>query len=122
MFRKKQLIHFILAAVIFITADIWIYHTLTSSFDDYVKQRDFNEISLFVQTAPSSEEDIPTWLHEVSSIIPGAASLYLTFDFDSGNFIPYASSEESVALLYDQQKDSTDFTKAIESAYYLETE
>ncbi|MDC7245718.1 MAG: iron ABC transporter permease [Sphaerochaetaceae bacterium] len=122
MFRKKQLIHFILAAVIFITADIWIYHTLTSSFDKYVQQRDFNEISLFVQTAPQKEENIPSWLNEVSSIIPGAASLYLSYDFDSGSFVPFASSDDNITLLYEQQRDSEEFKKAMESAYYLETE
>ena len=121
MFRKKQLMYFILAAVIFLTADIWIYHTLTSSFDDYVEKRDFNEISLFVQTSPTDEMEIPTWLNEVSSIIPGAESLYLTFDFASGNFIPSASSNEKVSELYLKEQNNNEFKKALESAYYLET-
>lgn len=121
MFRKKQLIHFILAAVIFIAADIWIYQTLTSSFNAYVEKRDFNEISLFVQTSPEELEDIPQWLEEVSSIIPGATSLYLTFDFNSASFIPYASSSKNVEQLYIDQQNNNDFIKALESAYYLET-
>ncbi len=121
MFRKKQLIHFILAAVIFIAADIWIYQTLTSSFNTYVEKRDFNEISLFVQTSPEELEEIPQWLEEVSSIIPGATSLYLAFDNNSGNFIPYTSTDKSVEQLYINQKNSSDFITALDSAYYLET-
>ncbi|NCB00644.1 MAG: iron ABC transporter permease [Spirochaetia bacterium] len=121
MFRKKQLIHFILAAVIFITADIWIYHTLTTSFDTYVEKRDFNEISLFVQTAPKEIEEIPSWLEEVSSIIPGSKALYLAFDNNSGFFVPYASSDANVEKFYNEQKTNSDFITALDSAYYLET-
>ena len=121
MFKKKQLIHFILAAVIFITADIWIYHTLTTSFNEYVEKRDFKEISLFVQTAPQELEDISTWLEQVSSIIPDATSLYLTFDYNSGNFIPYASSSDAISTLFNNEKNNSEFLKALESAYYLET-
>ncbi len=121
MFKKKQLIHFILAAVIFITADIWIYHTLTTSFNEYVEKRDFKEISLFVQTSPQELEDISTWLEQVSSIIPGATSLYLTFDYKSGNFIPYASSSDAISTLFNNEKNNSEFLKALESAYYLET-
>ncbi len=121
MFRKKQLMYFILAAVIFITADIWIYHTLTSSFNEYVEKRDFNEISLFVQTSPFDEQDIPEWLGEVSSIIPGAESLYLDYDFNRGDFIPAASSNENVSELYQKEKFDNEFRKALDSAYYLET-
>ena len=89
MFTKKRIIQFLALAVIFLAAIIWIYSQLSSSFEEYVEERNFNEIELFARTNPedgASDEELNAWLESVSEMIPGARSAYLKYDFDTFNF------------------------------------
>ncbi|WP_422478555.1 ABC transporter permease [Pleomorphochaeta sp. DL1XJH-081] len=120
MFTKKRIIQFCLVAVIFIAADIWMYNTLTDSFVSYVEERNYNEVGLFVQTAPENNEDIPNWLQGVSSIIPDAQAMYFDYDPNLFTFVPSTGGSPISEQLWNQYGQTTEFTAAMESAYYLE--
>ena len=101
MFTKKRIIQFLALAVIFLAAIIWIYSQLSSSFEEYVEERNFNEIELFAQTNPedgASDEELSTWLKSVSEMIPGARSAYLEYDFDTFNFVASLGSQPLLDL------------------------
>jgi len=120
MFTKKRIIQFCLVAVIFIAADIWMYNTLNDSFVSYVEERNYNEVGLFVQTAPEDESDIPTWLQSVTSIIPDSQAMYFAYDMDRFTFVPSPGGSPAAEQLWSQYSRSAEFANALESAYYLE--
>lgn len=121
MVRKKQLLYFILAAVIFLAADLWMYNSLTSSFSRYVQERDYNEVRLFVQTAPEDESDVGTWIQGVHSVIPGAQALYFTYDKDRFDFTPAQYSGNEISSILSLLENSADLKNGFDSAYYLES-
>ncbi len=120
MVRKKQLLHFILAAVIFITADLWMYNSLTSSFSRYVQERDFNEVSLFVQTAPDEDEVLDEWISGVHQVIPGSQAVYFAYDTSTFTFTPKVQSGENISSILTSLENSADLRDGFDSAYYLE--
>ncbi len=121
MFNKKRLIQFAVIAVLFCSAVLWIYSQLASSFSEYVDERNFKEISLFAETAPEeiSADTAAPWLSSVSSMIPGARSAYLIYDEETFDFRPLAGSEPLIAL-YEAERESASFVRAMDSCYYLE--
>ena len=120
MFTKRKIMQFCLVAMIFIAADIWMYHTLTNSFISYVEERNFNEVGLFVQTAPEQEHEIPLWLSSVTSIIPDSQAMYLPFDDNSFTFLPASGGSPVAEQLWNRFSTSAGFRDALESVYYLE--
>lgn len=121
MFTKKRILQFCLAAVVFLLADFWIYQTLSANFQSYAEQRNFNEIELFARTAPEGQDvqDYEQWLPTVKSIIPGARALYFSYDESVFNFVPATGSPTAMAL-WNSNRGSAEFNKAMESVYYLE--
>ena len=108
-------------AVIFLAAIIWIYSQLSSSFEEYVEERNFNEIELFAQTNPedgASDEELSTWLKSVSEMIPGARSAYLEYDFDTFNFVASLGSQPLLDL-FNANAATPAFIEATDSCYYL---
>jgi iron(III) transport system permease protein len=120
MFTKKRILQFCLAAMVFIAADIWMYNSLNTSFASYVEQRNYNEVGLFVQTAPEDQADMAAWLAGVSTIIPDSQALYFAYDESKFNFIPTSDGSEVAAKVWVQNSSNPDFAAALESAYYLE--
>ena len=120
MFTKKRIIQFCLVAVIFIAADIWMYNTLTNSFVSYVEERNYNEVGLFVQTAPEDDAEIPIWLQSVSSIIPDSQAMYFDYDMNRFTFVPTAGGSAVAENLWNSYGQTAEFTNALDSAYYLE--
>lgn len=121
MFTKKRIIQFLALAVIFLAAIIWIYSQLSSSFEEYVEERNFNEIELFAQTNPedgASDEELSTWLKSVSEMIPGARSAYLEYDFDTFNFVASLGSQPLLDL-FNANAATPAFIEATDSCYYL---
>ncbi len=121
MFTKKRIIQFAVIAVVFSLSVFWIYTQLSSSFEEYVDERNFNEINLFAETAPEEmdESSVSSWLQSVSQMIPGARSAYLHYSEESWEFEPFAGSP-SVLALYEGNKDTDAFVRALDSCYYLE--
>ncbi len=117
MFTKKKVIQFLALIIIFLAAIFWIYSQLSSSFDSYVEERNFNEIELFAQTYPdegASEE----WLDSVKEMIAGARSAYLEYDFTTFTFSATQGSE-SLIKLYNDNRNTREFRYAEDSIYYL---
>ena len=121
MFTKKRIIQFAVIAILFSLAVFWIYNQLVTSFTEYVDERNFSEIELFARTAPEdlNEDSANRWLSSVSEMIPGARSAYLTYDEELWDFAPMAGSEALLSL-YESNKDTDAFRKAMDSCYYLE--
>ena len=121
MFNKRRLIQFAVIAVLFCSAVLWIYSQLASSFSAYVDERNFKEISLFAETAPDeiTADTAAPWLSSVSSMIPGARSAYLIYDEEIFDFRPFGGSEPLIAL-YEAERGSDAFIRAMDSCYYLE--
>ena len=121
MFTKKRIIQFAVIAILFSLAVFWIYNQLVTSFTEYVDERNFSEIELFARTAPEDldEDSANRWLSSVSEMIPGARSAYLTYDEELWDFAPMAGSEALLSL-YESNKDTDAFRKAMDSCYYLE--
>jgi iron(III) transport system permease protein len=120
MFTKKRIIQFCLAAMIFIAADIWMYQSLNKSFTSYVEERNYNEVSLFVQTAPENEAEFGTWLQGVTQIIPGSRAMYFSFDTARYSFVPAPGGSIVAENLWNTYGQSAEFAQALDSAYYLE--
>ena len=121
MFTKKRIIQFLALVVIFLAAIIWIYSQLSTSFEEYVEERNFNEIELFAQTNPedgASDEELGTWLDSVSEMIPGARSAYLKYDFDTFNFVASLGSQPLLDL-FNANASTPAFIEATDSCYYL---
>ncbi len=121
MHNKKRIIQFCLIALIFVGADFWLYHTLSTNFQSYAEERNYNEIELFARTAPDEQaiKDYEQWLPTVSEIIPGARAMYFAFDDSTGNFKP-ATGSASVMAVWNGFAKTPEFAKAIDSVYYLE--
>ena len=121
MFTKKKIIQFLVIALLFISAVLWIYHQLSVSFTEYADERNYREIELFADTAPSElDEDSATeWLVTVSDMIPGARSAYLIYDEDLFDFVPLAGSP-AILSLFESERESNAFVRALDSCYYLE--
>ena len=121
MFTKKKIIQFLVIALLFISAVLWIYHQLSVSFTEYADERNYREIELFADTAPSElDEDSATeWLATVSDMIPGARSAYLIYDEDLFDFVPLAGSP-AILSLFESERESNAFVRALDSCYYLE--
>ncbi len=121
MFTKKRILQFCAAALIFLLADFWMYSTLSSNFRGYEEQRNFNEIELFAQTVPeeSTNAAYEAWIPTVKDIIPGSRALYLAFDEMTFDFVPLTGSQTTLEL-FNTNKRTTNFQKAMESVYYLE--
>ena len=121
MFTKKRILQFCAAALIFLLADFWMYSTLSSNFKGYEEQRNFNEIELFAQTVPeeSTNAAYEAWIPTVKDIIPGSRALYLAFDEMTFDFVPLTGSQTTLEL-FNTNKRTTNFQKAMESVYYLE--
>ncbi len=121
MFTKKRLIQYAVLAMVFCAAVFWIYYQLSTSFNEYVDERNFNEINLFAETVPYEldEQSASEWLSSVSTMIAGARSAYLYYDEDLFDFVPYAGSP-SLLTLFEANKDSNAFVRALDSCYYLE--
>ncbi len=121
MFTKRRIIQFLALVIIFTGSIFWIYSQLSSSFEEYVEERNFNEIELFAQTYPedaTSDEELSAWLDSVSEMIPGARSAYLNYDYETFLFSATLGSEPLITL-YNQYKDTPDFINATDSCYYL---
>ena len=121
MFTKKRIIQFLALVIIFLAADIWIYSQLSTNFESYVEERNFNEIELFAQTSPeegAGSEELKAWLESVSEMIPGARSAYLEYDFDTFTFNATLGSEPLINL-YNANQNTNDFINATDSCYYL---
>lgn len=121
MFTKKRIIQFCLAAMVFIAADVWMYHSLNNSFSVYVEQRNNNEVGLFVQTAPEDQSDIALWLSGVSTIIPSSQAMYFAYDETSFDFKPTKDGSQVAEELWLANRQNPLFAQALESAYYLES-
>lgn len=121
MFTKKKILQFCLAALVFLAADFWLYQTLSSNFQAYAEERNFNEIELFARTAPDEQDiqDYEQWVPTVKDIIPGARAMYFAYDESIFNFVP-ATGSQTVMALWNFYRNSTEFNKAMESLYYLE--
>jgi len=121
MFTKKRIIQFCFAALIFLTLDLWMFNTLATNFRSYEELRNFNEIALFSQTAPENEASnaYEKWIPTVKDIIAGARAFYFSFDEMQGAFVPSTGSETNFRL-WDTNKNTAEFQKAMESVYYLE--
>ncbi len=121
MFTKRRIIQFAALAIIFLAAMFWIYNQLAVSFREYADERNFNEINLFARTYHEdfSAEDLESWTASVSDMIPGARSAYLAFSEESFEFEPAAGSE-AVLALYEANKGSDEFIRALDSCYYIE--
>ena len=77
MFTKKKIIQFLVIALLFISAVLWIYHQLSVSFTEYADERNYREIELFADTAPAEldEDSAAQWLSTVSDMIAGFAAI-----------------------------------------------
>jgi len=120
MFTKKRILQFCLAAMVFIAADIWMYDSLSTSFTTYVEQRNFNEVELFVRTAPEEKTDYPQWLTQVENIIPGSKAMYLDYDQTAFDFVPAAGITPATGAMWESYGKTTAFKEALDSSYYLE--
>ena len=117
MKNKKRFIQYIFYCLVFIVLAIFIYSNLASSFTSYVKERNFNEINLYVKTVP--ENNHTKWTDEIRNVIPASRALYFDYDESSFQFVPEAGSP-ALFSLYDSYASSPDFVTALDSLYYLE--
>ncbi len=49
------------------------------SFTAYVEEKNYDEVALFVQTAPEEKSEYAKWLSQVEEIIPGSVAVYLDY-------------------------------------------
>lgn len=105
--------------MVFIAADIWMYTSLMGSFTAYVEQKNYDEVALFVRTAPEDFGEYPQWLAQVEGIIPGSVAVYL--DYQDFEFVPSVGMNAATEALWQQSGSSSAFKRALESSYYLET-
>ncbi|OQA44821.1 MAG: putative 2-aminoethylphosphonate transport system permease protein PhnV [Spirochaetes bacterium ADurb.Bin315] len=117
--NKKRFVQFVIAAMVFIAADIWIYTSLMGSFTTYVEEKNYDEVALFVQTAPEEKSEYAKWLSQVEEIIPGSVAVYL--DYRDHEFVPTVGMNAATDALWQQAGKSNAFRQALESSYYLET-
>lgn len=121
MFTKKKIIQYLALVIIFLAAIFWIYSQLSTNFETYVEERNFNEIELFARTFPEedvSDENISMWLDSVSDMIPGARAAYLGYDFYTFQFSASLGSQPLINL-YNENQSTPDFINATDSCYYL---
>ncbi|WP_320129114.1 iron ABC transporter permease [uncultured Sphaerochaeta sp.] len=121
MFTKKRIMQFLIAALVFLAADFWMYNSLSTNFLTYEENRNFNEIELFAQTVPDSVSPsaFEQWIPTVKKSISGARAFYFSYDLNSADFIPMLGSDTARSI-WDANRNSEEFKKALESVYYLE--
>lgn len=119
---KKRIIQFATFVVLFLIIDIFIYKSLSNEFNSYAEERNDKEIELFVKTAPKSSDltVINTWAKEVKNVVPGARLLFFNFNEDTWVFDKIGGSS-SVEKLWESNKDTASFVKAMESVSYQES-
>lgn len=119
---KKRIIQFATFVVLFLIIDIFIYKSLSNEFNSYAEERNDKEIELFVKTAPKSNDPtvINTWAKEVKNVVPGARLLFFNFNEDTWVFDKIGGSP-SVEKLWESNKYTASFVKAMESVSYQES-
>lgn len=122
MFTKKRITQFLIAALVFLAADFWMYNSLSTNFLTYEENRNFKEIELFAQTVPDNASllSLQQWIPTVKESISGARAFYFSYDQNSFDFVPAVGSETARSI-WEANKGSEDFQKALESVYYLES-
>lgn len=122
MLNKKRLLNFIVFALLFIIIDFMIYQNLSTNFRAYVKDRNYKEVLLYTRTAPeegADQVDYDAWIDSISSVIEGAVALYLPYNDASYNF-DVGHGSKALSAVFNSHKNTNDFIKALEGAYYLE--
>jgi iron(III) transport system permease protein len=121
MTTNKRILRFLLAALVFLAADFWMYDSLSTNFLAYEENRNFNEIELFSQTIPENATPLAfrQWLPTVQKSIAGARALYFSYDENSAEFVPEEGSP-TVQALWEEYGKTQEFSTAFESVYYLE--
>ncbi len=119
IYSKKKIIRFILVALTFLVADVWIFSSLVGEFSKIMGASESKEIRLFALTAPKDPAFYEDWVASAQQVLPGSSSIFLTMDAESGEF-GLSAGDEPLAQFFEQQKASPVFVKGLESAYYLE--
>ncbi|MCX7024467.1 MAG: iron ABC transporter permease [Spirochaetes bacterium] len=119
MIERKKLVKLLIVAALFAAFDAWIYLSLAGSFRDLTEGSRFKEIALFARTAPADQASMPGWLSGLASVLPGSRAAYLALDTGTGAF-SVAAADQVMTDLLAAESAGAEFTKGLESAYYLE--
>jgi len=116
---KKKIRRLVIAALVFLAVDGWMYSSLRGTFRSIMAGTQTREILLFAKTAPSDPALVADWLAAADQTLPGARLLYLTVDQASGEFVT-AGGDPAVEKLMRDNAESADFKKGLDSVNYLE--
>ena len=116
MIKKRGLIKLVAASLIFAACDIWICFSLLGSYRKYETANSLKEVTLFTKSIPAYH-NIDEWVASLPETIEGGKAFVLGLD-DNYEFFPLAGDLMARAL-WDANKDSEEFQKALESVYYL---
>lgn len=122
MNTNKRILRFLLAALVFLAADFWMYDSLSTNFRTYEENRNLNEIELFSKTIPEDATPLAfrQWIPTVQRSIAGARGLYFSYDDATADFVPQEGSATALAL-WERYKGTEEFATAFDSVYYLES-
>ena len=116
MYKKKGLVKLAAASLIFAVCDIWICVSLMGSYRRYESENSLREVSLATRTIPAYQS-AGDWLAGLPEQIKGGRALVLGVD-ENWEFYPLAGDAVTRAL-WDANKGSGEFERAVESVYYL---
>jgi iron(III) transport system permease protein len=117
--EKRKLLRLIAVVAVFIAADAWICASLRGSFRKLMAESETKSIALFAKTAPVDASLASEWLSGAADALPGARVLWLALEPSSGGFLA-SGGDPSLAALAAEASAQADFTKAMDSAHYLE--
>ncbi len=115
---KRRLIKLLAAALVFIAGDIWIYTSLLGAFRDYYEKNSFSDVNLFARTAPDNPDQYGAWLETLPNLIEDSRGMILAFD-ENMEFSPILA-DPVMEKIWDRESSGSEFTKGLESVYYLE--
>jgi iron(III) transport system permease protein len=118
MFTRRKLLLFGLIAMIFLVFVIWIFSTISKTFNDISRTSQTEHIVTLAESVPSDPDDFHSWKERIESQDSGMKILYLSGDPLDTPVLETSSPQEQ--KLFAELEASSDFDQAIESVSYQE--
>lgn len=120
MFTKKKIIIFVVACLIFLAADIWMFGTVRDSFEKTMTQN-FKTLALAIaKSAPSKEDSVEEWLASLDSTYKGYAFYYFV-GLPWDDIYHEVGGNEELFEYWKASEESQDSVEALDSVSYLES-
>lgn len=119
MFTKKKILHFLILLILIIGLDFWIFSSIKNAFNDVLNDNLLKTSQILSKSVSLIENNYNSWIEKTEKENENLKLIYingLPDFFDTENFY----NDENFYEFYEENINSEDFKKGIESAEYSE--